>query len=108
MGYMKIEQAKAKADILKALANPIRLVVVDALRRGDLCVCDLNKLVGVRQPTLSRHLNQLKKAGIVTERRNGARVIHHLETPCILKAFDCALEVMKSHAHRRERVLQGT
>lgn len=103
-----MDQAKAKAEILKALANPIRLIVVDALRRGDLCVCDLNKLVGVRQPTLSRHLIQLKKAGIVTERREGPRVIHHLETPCILKAFDCALEVLKMHANRRERVLRGT
>ena len=97
-----MEQAKAKADILKALANPIRLVVVDALRRGDLCVCDLNKLVGVRQPTLSRHLNQLKKAGIVTERREGVRVIHHLETPCILKAFDCASRVISSHLTRQK------
>ena len=103
-----MDQAKARTEILKALANPIRLIVVDALRRGDLCVCDLNKLVGVRQPTLSRHLIQLKKAGIVTERRDGPRVIHHLETPCILKAFDCALEVLKSHAHRRACVLKGT
>jgi DNA-binding transcriptional ArsR family regulator len=97
-----MDQARAKAEILKALANPIRLVVVDALRRGDLCVCDLNKLVGVRQPTLSRHLNQLKKAGIVTERREGPRVIHHLETPCILKAFDCASRVIASHLTRQK------
>ena len=105
MRYMKIDQAKAKADILKALANPIRLVVVDALRRGDLCVSDLNKLVGVRQPTLSRHLIQLKKAGIVTERRQGPRVIHHLETPCILKAVDCASRVMASHLTRQKNAV---
>ena len=105
---MNIHQAKARAEILKALSNPVRLVVVDALRRGDLCVGDINRLVRVRQPTLSRHLHLLKKAGIVTERKEGTRVIHHLETPCILKAFDCALEVMKSHAHRRDRVLKDS
>lgn len=104
----KLDQARDKAEILKALANPIRLIIVDALRRDDLCVCDLNKLVGVSQPTLSRHMAQLKKTGIVTERRQGVRVIHHLETPCIVKAFDCAVEVLKAHAHRRERVLKGT
>ena len=98
-----MDQAKAKADILKALANPIRLIVVDALRRGDLCVSDLNKLVGVRQPTLSRHLIQLKKVGIVTERRDGPRVMHHLETPCILKAVDCASRVMSIHLTRQKR-----
>lgn len=105
---MNIHQAKARAEILKALSNPVRLVVVDALRRGDLCVGDINRLVRVRQPTLSRHLHLLKKAGIVTERKEGTRVIHHLETPCILKAFECALEVMKSHAHRRDRVLKDS
>jgi DNA-binding transcriptional ArsR family regulator len=102
---MKIDQAKAKAEILRALANPVRLVVVDALRRGDLCVSDLNKLVGVRQPTLSRHLIQLKKVGIVTERREGPRVIHHLETPCILKAVDCASHVMTSHLTRQKNAV---
>ena len=108
MNYMKMDQAKEKVEILKALASPVRLLVVEALKRGDLCVSDLNRLVGVRQPTLSRHLNQLKKSGIVTERRMGTRVIHHLETPCILKAFDCAMEVLKLRAHRRQRALKDT
>ena len=108
MTYMKMEQAKEKVEVLKALANPVRLLVVEALKRGDLCVSDLNQLVVVRQPTLSRHLNQLKKSGIVTERRMGARVMHHLETPCILKAFDCAMEVLKLRANRRRRVLKDT
>ena len=102
---MNIHQARAKADILKALANPVRLVVVDALRRGDLCVGDLNKLVRIRQPTLSRHLHLLKKAGIVTERKEGPRVIHHLETPCILQAFDCASRVLANHLSRQKSVM---
>ena len=103
---MKMEQAKAKAEILKAMANPVRIVVTEALSRGDLCVSDLNKLVGVRQPTLSRHLNQLKKAGIVTERRVGAKVLHHLACPCMLRAVDCTLEALKSVTDRRSRLLR--
>lgn len=103
---MRFDQAKAKAEILKALANPVRLILIDALSRGDRCVGDLHKLVRIGESNLSRHLTVLKKAGIVTEQREGPRVIHHLETPCILTAFDCAVEVLKSHAHRRERVLK--
>ena len=102
---MKMEQAKAKTEILKALANPVRMIVVEALSHGDLCVRDLNKLVGVRQPTLSRHLIQLKKAGLVTERRQGSRVFHHLACPCMLRALDCTMEAMKTVAIRRSKLL---
>ncbi len=100
-----MDQAKAKAEILKAMASPVRLIVVDALRRRDLCVRDLNRLVGVRQPTLSRHLAQLKKAGIVTERRAGPRVLYHLESPCILKASECAGRVIASHIKRQHQTV---
>jgi ArsR family transcriptional regulator len=103
---MHFEHAKAQAEVLKALGNPVRLIVVQALSEGDLSAGDLNRRVPVRQPTLSRHLTVLKKAGIVTERRAGPRVIHHLETPCILRAFGDAEEVLRSHARRRDRLLK--
>lgn len=99
---MRYEQAKAQAEIMKALAHPTRVVIVDALRQSDRYVSELNRLVKIRQPTLTRHLAQLKKAGIVTEYRRGARVMHHLACPCMLKAFECASAVinsrMESHA----------
>jgi DNA-binding transcriptional ArsR family regulator len=102
---MNYEEAKARAAILKALANPIRFLIVDALSRGDLCVSELNRLVDVDQSTISRHLSQLKKAGIVSERREGAKVIHHLACPCILQAVDCSMQVLKIELNRRRKVL---
>jgi len=92
---------------LKALANPIRFLLVDALSRGDLCVNELNELVNVDQSTLSRHLAQLKKVGIVSERKNGTKVIHHLASPCILQAVDCSMQVLKTELECRKRVLAG-
>lgn len=94
--YMNTTQAKARADILKALAHPTRVLIVDALSRGDQCVTDLRRLASATLPTISRHLDKLKKAGIVTERREGPRVIHHLACPCMLQALDCAYGVLKS------------
>jgi len=99
-----MDPAKAKAEILKAVGNPVRITIVEALRHQDLCVRDLNREVGVRQPTLSRHLTVLKKCGILTERRAGLRVYHHLETPGILQALNCAADVVKSHTRLRERL----
>lgn len=98
---MNYEQAKARAEILKALAHPVRILLLDALSRGDRCVSDLTDLAEVDQSTISRHLTQLKQAGIVTERREGTKMIHHLACPCMLQAFDCTVEVMKKVSKRR-------
>jgi DNA-binding transcriptional ArsR family regulator len=104
---MNADEALARARILKAMSHPVRLTIVDELSRGDRCVCELLPLVTVDQSVLSRHLAQLKHAGIVTERRDGTRVFHHLECPCILDALDCTLGVLKADAKRRQRAMRG-
>ena len=95
-------QAKARAAILKALAHPTRVLMLDALSRGDRCVNDLRSLAAVSQPTITHHLEKLKKAGLVTERRAGKRVIHHLACPCILEALECTLGVLQSTEKRQK------
>jgi ArsR family transcriptional regulator len=102
------QQAKERADILKALAHPIRVLLVDALNKGDRCVNELNELADVDQSTISRHLAQLKKTGIVSERKEGARVIHHLACACMLRAFDCAVEVLRTESKRRSGLLRNS
>ncbi len=103
---MNYEEARIRAETLKALANPIRILLVNELASGDKCVRELAKVAGVDLSNISRHLAILKRAGIVSERRDGLLVINHLETPCILKAFDCAVEVLKSQAQRNRRILK--
>lgn len=99
---MNTAQAKARADLLKALAHPTRVLMLDELSRGDRCVSDLRSLAATSQPTISRHLDKLKKAGIVTERRAGPRVIHHLACPCMLQALSCTVEALKSVKKRQD------
>ncbi len=96
-------QAKARADILKALGHPTRVLMLDALSRSDCCLKDLRCLVAVSQPTLSRHLAWLKRVGLVSERRAGPRVLHHLECPCILKAIASSEEVIRSLKRRQRK-----
>jgi DNA-binding transcriptional ArsR family regulator len=98
-------QAKAQADILKALAHPTRVLMLDALSRGDCGVNDLRSLATTSQPTISRHLAQLKKVGIVTERRAGKKVIHHLACPCMLQALGCTVEAIKAVKKRRDQTI---
>jgi DNA-binding transcriptional ArsR family regulator len=99
---MNAIQAKARAELLKALAHPTRVLILDALGHGDRCLNDLRHLSSTTLPTLSRHLSQLKKVGIVTERRAGKRVIHHLASPCMLQALSCTVEALKSVRKRQE------
>lgn len=98
---MNYQQAMIRAEIMKALAHPLRIMLISALQRGEHCVRDLHPLADIDQSNLSRHLTVLRKAGIVTSRRVGMKVFYRLQTPCILKAFDCAAEVVRDDTRRR-------
>ena len=73
--YPDIERHEAErmASIAKALGDPIRLQLVDVLRKhaGKVCVCELVPLFDVSQPTLSHHLKKLREVGIVDSERRG-------------------------------------
>jgi ArsR family transcriptional regulator len=73
--YPDVERAQAArmAEVAKALGDPIRLQLVDVLRKhaGKVCVCELVPLFDVGQPTLSHHLQTLREAGIVDSERRG-------------------------------------
>jgi ArsR family transcriptional regulator len=95
---------EARADILKALASPVRLRIVEELSRGERCLCELQPLFTMNKSTLSRHVAELRNVGIISERRDGVRIFLKLETPCILKVFDCAMGVIRSNAQRQAAI----
>ena len=87
-------QYKTQARIIKALAHPTRLFIVDELSRGKRCVCELTDLIGVEMPTVSRHLSQLKNAGVLGDEKRGSQVFYRLRAPCVLKFLKC-IEAVK-------------
>jgi ArsR family transcriptional regulator len=78
--------AERLAQIAKALADPIRIQLVDVLRRhaGKVCVCELTPLFDVSQPTVSHHLKVLRDAGLVDVERSGLWAYYYV-TPDALK-----------------------
>ncbi len=104
---MKSEEFQARARIMKALASPVRLRIVDELSRGERCVCELQPLFPMNKSTLSRHVAALRNVGIVSERRDGVRCFLKLQTPCILDVFDCAMGVIRAEAKRQAKLANG-
>jgi ArsR family transcriptional regulator len=89
---------EARAAVIKAMAHPTRLFIVDELSRGERCVCELTEMIGADTSTVSRHLSILKGAGIVKDDKRGSQVYYNLRVPCVLNFFDCVESVLKSHA----------
>jgi DNA-binding transcriptional ArsR family regulator len=92
---------EARARIIKALAHPTRLFIVDQLSQGEQCVCQLTELVGADISTVSKHLSLLRSAGIVQDDKRGTQVFYRLAMPCVLDFLGCAQAVLKRAAEER-------
>lgn len=79
-GSLDADQARA---LLKALAEPIRLQVIEALGDGERCVCELTEQLGLAQSKLSFHLRVLKEAGLLADRQSGRWVYYQLRPEAI-------------------------
>ena len=87
---------ETRAKVLKALAHPARLKLVDVLSEHDeVCVCDLTEAIGSDMSTVSRHLAQLKNAGIVESQKQGQMVFYRLRVKCLTSLFNCIESVVK-------------
>lgn len=93
-------KTEARADILKAMAHPARLFMMEELARGERCVCELREMVGTDLSTVSKHLAVLRNAGLVEVDKRGAQVFYSLTAPCVLRFVDCLDAVVRSNAEK--------
>ncbi len=85
---------REQARVMKALAHPTRMFIVDELSRGERCVCELTDMIGAEMPTVSRHLSLLKGVGLVDDEKRGAKVYYRLRVPCCLSFLKCVESVL--------------
>lgn len=93
-----------QARIIKALAHPTRLFIVDELARGERSVRELTDMIGVEMPTVSRHLSVLRSSGILTDDKRGLQVFYRLRVPCVLKFFQCVEAVQRVEGKPTKRI----
>lgn len=85
-----------RAKVMKAMAHPSRLMIIDELSRGERCVCELTEMIGHDMSTVSKHLSILKKSGILQDEKRGQQVFYRLKVPCVITFFHCVESVLQA------------
>jgi len=96
-----------KAEVFRAVAHPLRLAVIDFLKDGEQCVCDIARHIGAQRSNVSRHLAVMLKAGVVEHRKDGLRMIYSLKAPCILNFLSCVTDLLRRRMEQNRAALKG-
>ena len=94
---MRQQLSEFKADCFKALAHPLRISILDALRDGELTVNEISLRFEVEQATASQPLAVLRNRNIVVTRKEGANVYYSVSDKSIFKLLDAAKEIFNHH-----------
>ena len=107
---MKDDRIKARfeerARVIKAMAHPSRLFIIEELSKHERCVCELTDMIGADVSTVSKHLSILKESGIVTDEKRGLQVWYRLKMPCVLNFFGCVENVLRANAERYKKAVK--
>jgi len=96
-----------QAEIAKAIGHPLRVAIVDFLRDGEQCVCDIAEHVGSERSNVSRHLSVMVNAGLLEYYKDGLKVMYRLETPCVLDFLSCTTRLLKNRAKDNEKLFRA-
>jgi len=94
-----------QAEIAKAVAHPVRIAVIDFLKDGEKCVCDIAEHVGSERSNVSRHLSVMVNAGVLSSHKEGLKVFYGLRTRCVIDFLGCATRVLQHQAKEQEDLL---
>ena len=99
-------RSEARARILKAIAHPSRIFIVEKIRNKPHCVCELAEMIGIDSSTTSKHLSVLKNAGIIEDRKEGTTIYYSLRCQCIMEFIGCIENVIRMNLERDLQLLK--
>ena len=102
---ISLEEAEIRSNIIKSMAHPIRLIIVDLLQDGEKPFSQIKKKFQFDKSTISKHLSLLKEAGIVSSKKIGTETIYKLEVPCVADFFNCATVVIENNVNNQLKCL---
>lgn len=96
-----------KAEIIQAVAHPLRLAVIEYLGQDEQCVCDIVEHVDAQRSNVSRHLALMLKAGVLECRKQGLKVFYRIKTPCILGFLECVDRALRERVKAEAALLKA-
>jgi len=91
--------AEQVAEVLKAVAHPVRLQIVELLETKEMCVGDIVMALGGKQAITSQQLNMMKDKGVLNCRRDGVKVYYRIENKNVIKLLNCIYDQCKTKKH---------
>ncbi len=85
----RLKSLTKRADTLKALAHPSRLLIIEELVKKECCVNELTEMIGAEMPTISNHLKILRNAGYIDKEKRGTQVYYFLIRDCVKIVLEC-------------------
>lgn len=102
------ELIELRAEILKALAQPTRLKIIDFLRDGERCVCEIFPAIAEEQSNTSRHLSMMLSAGVLSRRKDGLKIYYKIKQPEVLQIVDIVTQIVKQEISVRHDLLKNS
>ena len=104
---MNMQLHEKKAAIAKAIAHPVRVGVLEFVKDGEQCVCDIAEAVGTERSNLSKHLSVMVNAGVLVSRKDGLKVMYRVKTPCIIRFLDCLKDCLREQVAEQREILES-
>jgi ArsR family transcriptional regulator len=103
--FMEERVLELKAEILKALAQPTRLKILELLRNGERCICEIVPAINGEQSNISRHISLMQKSHLVTTRKDGVKVMVKVKDTEIFNILDRVSKILKDRFKEQEKLL---
>ena len=104
---MEERALELKAEVLKALAQPTRLKILECLREGEKCICEIIPAVGGEQSNISRHISLMQKSRLVNTRKDGVKVMVKVTDPKIFSLLDQVSVILRGQMSEQHRLLRS-
>jgi ArsR family transcriptional regulator len=95
-----------KAEVLKALAQPTRLKILELLRDGERCICEIVPAINGEQSNISKHISLMQKSHLVTTRKDGVKVMVKVRDPKIFEILDSVSLLLKKQIQETGKLIQ--
>lgn len=102
---MEERALELKAEILKALAQPTRLKILECLREGERCICEIVPAINGEQSNISRHISVMQKSHLISTRKDGVKVMVKVRDPEIFQILDRISAILKKQIREQGRLL---